>query len=657
VALVRAGAAAVLLARLSGPSAAAEGGTDPAAALDQALATAESSLQKGEYQAAEGHYRTALFEGWLLMGGLEEREGRIPEARAALQKASTFASEDRRGLQALASGHLQAGEAAQAAEILAGLAAKDARDVDSRLLLAKALAADGRVEEAVRKLDEASATAPDDPEHLFLLATEYLWLKKVDAAERLFAATVQARPMPLTRVLIGRAYRDAGEYDLARAELREALRQDPVIRHAHYYLGMVILADARTGKDRLEAAIEEFQEELKLAPQDPLANDQLGLALLEAERPAEARPAFETAVRVEARSLFVYHLGRCLLALDRPAEAATEARRALELAQEQGAGDSHLAEIHYQLGIILRKLGTAQEATTHLAEARRLTASGTTPSSGPGTAPGGPPGTASLLSDLPLSQRRELTRRVTADLARAYFNLGVLQAQSQGSAPAAERFARAAALFESAAELDPDFPKVQSSLGVAYFNARQPDKAIGPLGRALAADPENAGLRRMLAISWLNTEAWEKAAALLRDDPGRATDASLQSAYSLALVRSNRAAEAETVLAGLVAQRGDSAELSLLLGEAYAAQGKYDTAIESLQRALRLEADVAGANATLGVVYLKQGRLAEAERALRAELAAHPAAVQAQQSLAAVLEAQGRPAEAQALLEKLKANR
>ena len=171
---------------------------------------------------------------------------------------------------------------------------------------------------------------------MFLLASEYLWLKRPDAAARLFAEVVKARPIPQTRVLIGRAYRDAGEYDRARAELRAALEQDPGVRRAHYYLGMVALADAKTGADRLRQAEAEFREELKLAPGDPLTSDQLGLALLDAVRPAEALPLLETAVRGEARSLFVYHLGRCQLALERTAEAVVSLRRALELAVEEG---------------------------------------------------------------------------------------------------------------------------------------------------------------------------------------------------------------------------------------------------------------------------------------------------------------------------------
>lgn len=579
---------------------AAAGGlaSDPVALLDQAISAAETSLAKADFQAAEGHYREALFEGWLLRGTLERTDERLPEARAALDKASLFAGEDREGILSLAAAYLRLGEPAQAAAILAPLAAKDLRDVESRRLLARALAAAGQPEQAVARLDEASPAAAEDPEAAFLLGMEYLWLKKPDTAERLFARVVAARPIPQTRILIGRAYRDAGEYDRARAELRAALLQDPSARRAHYYLGMVALADAGTGPDRLDLAIAEFREELKLEPHDPLTNDQLGVALLDAERPAEALAALETALRGDARSLYLYHLGRGQLALDRAAPAATSLRRALTLAGEQGAGSSEIQKIHYQLGLALRKLGATEEAATHLAEARRLAAAAAAGGSAPDAADAAlpalraaePSNEATLLAALPLSERPEVRRRVVAGLARAYLNLGVLKAQSRTPAQASERFARAAEFFAGAAELDPDFPKVQSSLGVACFNARQFDKAVAPLERALAQSPDDGGLRRMLAMSLLNTEAWEKAARLLQDDPEREANTPLQFAYGLALVRSRRAAEAETVLSRLLVQQGDSAELRALLAEACAQQGKDAEAAQHLEAARALKA-------------------------------------------------------------------
>ncbi len=576
--------AGLVLGSLLASRAGAESRPDPLAAFERAAAAAESSLQKGELPAAETHCREAVFEGWLLMAALERLEGRLTEAEEARRSATTFAADGPTALQSLAVAHLQAGATAPAIEILRGLAAKDPRDVEIRRLLAHALAAAGQLEPAVQQLDEASSTPPADPEQAFVLATEYLWLKRFDRAERLFAQLVEARPISQTHVLIGRAYRDAGEYGRARAELQAALAQDPKVRRAHYYLGMVILADAGTGPDRLARAIAEFQEELKLAPEDPLTNDQLGLTLLDDERPAEARPAFETAIHGDARALYLYHLGRCHLALDRPADAASASRRALELAEEQGASASDLQKIHYQLGLALRKLGSA-DAAAQLAEARRQ-ATQDVPLAREGVATEG----SDPAAQLPRSQRRELKGRVTTGLARAYLNLGVLQAQGHAAVPANERFAQAAELFAKAAALDPDLPQVQSSLGVARFNARQFDQATGPLTRALADHPEDSGLKRMLAMSWLNTEAWEKAAALLEDDPERGTDVSLQFAYGLALVRSRRAAEAEKVLLEVLARQGDSADLRVLLGQAYSEQGKNELARQQFEASRQLKA-------------------------------------------------------------------
>ena len=411
----------------------------------------------------------------------------------------------------------------------------------------------GRLTEAVKALDEAQAAVEGDAQATFLLGAEYLWLKQPAAAERLFAKALADRPMAALHVLIGRAYRDAGEYERARTHLHAALRQDPRVRHAHYYLGMVALVEG-AGPQGLATAIAEMREELALDPQDPLANDQLGVALLDSGRAAEAIAPLETAARTDPRFLSISHLGRGLLAVDRPREAVVALRRALELATAQGAGAGDLRKIHYQLGLALRKLGDAPGAAEQLAQARQASADdgaeGATAGSAAGEASTG--AGASPLAALPADARVAVREHVKAELARTYLNLGVIEAQG-------ERFAGAAQRFEKAAALDPDFPQVQSSLGIAYFNARQFDQAAGPLARAVAISPEAGGLSRMLAMAWLNTEEYAKAAELLQSDPEREKDPALQFAYGMPLVKSDRPAEAEQVFAQLVRAHGDSA--------------------------------------------------------------------------------------------------
>ena len=644
-----------LVGSLVAPRAAAGADPDPAAALARAVAAAEARLQQGELHAAESHYRDALMAGWQLMGELATVEGRLPEAREAFRTASASAVENREALQSLVLAHLQLGEAARAVDILTRLIGKNPKDLRLRRLLAQALVANGQPSEAVQELEEAYASAPDDPELAFALAAGYLRLKKTALADELFKKVARARPIPQTHVLIGRTYRDFGEYERARAALRAALTQDPRVRRAHYYLGMTEVT--AIGVSRLEEAIAEFQQELKLAPEDPLTNLQLGMALVEARRETEALPCLELAARSEPpQARAFYYLGRCLLTLDRPADAAPVLRRALELSHGQEAGETRLRGIHYQLGQALAKLGASEEAASHFAEAERLAVRQTLRereelSRQMADVPDRPPtAIAPMFEDSPLirlspAQRQELERRVRTDLGRAYLNLGIMQAQAQ-------RFTRAAEQLEKAVGLDPEFPEVQYSLGVAYFNAKQYEKAAAPLARALAASPADAALRRMLAMTLIQTEAFDRAAELLAADPERDRDPSLQFAYGVALARGGRAAEAERVFTRLLAQHGESAELSVMLGQVHAQEGDFEAAIEKLRRALQLNPEVAEANATLGIIYLRQGKLAEAAEVLRAELAARPGDVKSANTLATTLDLLGRPEEAVPLLRR-----
>jgi tetratricopeptide (TPR) repeat protein len=628
----------VLLLGALAPAARAQPADDPAAALAQAMAAAEDSLSRGELSAAESRYREALLEGWVLKAALEGAEGRPAEARDAVKNASPFRVARPQGLRSLGTAELLAGEAAAAVETLTELVEKTPGDPDTLRLLARALAAAGKADAAAQKLEAAGEAASADPEQTFLVAIEYLWLGRPEAAERLFARALVARPLPQTHVLIGRSYRDAGQPERARKELERALAQDPSVRRAHYYLGMLAFADV-TAPDRLDRAIAEFREELKLAPGDPLASSQLGVALLDAGRPEEALPALQDAARGEPRAVTFAHVARAELALGRPAEAVAAARRGLERGREQGASDSDLEKIHYQLGLALRKTGALSEAASHLGEARKRAGASAEESS---AAAAGTGRAASPLAGLPLAARQELRSRVREGLARAYFNLGVLQTQGPSARRPAERFARAAAFLEKAAEVDPDFPQVSSALGVAYFNAREFDKATGPLSRAVAAPSAAAETKRMLAMAWINIRAYDKAVPLLRDDPEREKDASLQTAYGMALLRSGRPAEAERILAGLLEAQGESVELLVLLGQAQAAQKKDDLAITTLRRALARDAKAADADATLGGIHLRRGRPQEALPHLEAAARLAPGDAAVREQLAQAYQKLGR---------------
>jgi tetratricopeptide (TPR) repeat protein len=630
-------------------------GTDPLAALDQTVTAAEASLREGELQRAESQYRAALYQGWMIVGGLHVAAGRLAEARGAFTDASRSAVDARDALHSLALVHLQTGNAGEAVTVLTRLAGRRS-DTETDRLLAQAMMANGQLPEAVQTLEAALTAAPDDPEIAFILASTYLKAKKPDAAARLFATVLAARPGPETDVLVGRTYRDFGDYARARTALLRALKKDPRVRRAHYYLGTVAVLEE--GVLRLDDAIREFRAELKLTPKDEVSNLRLGMALVEAQRHADAMPHLEivTASATAPADAF-YYLGRALMALGRTPEAVSSLQRAVKIATVPPVDEARLRSIYYQLALALRQAGKQDEAARYFDEARRASsrragvereqlARYLTDVPDPAAAQPAVVPTDTPFAALTPAVRQELERRARTPIARAYFNLGIMHAQGQ-------RFARAAELFEQASRVDPEFPGMQYSLGVAYFNSQRFKDATGPLSKALATDASNAALRRMLALAWFNAEAYDKAAALLEADADRGSNLSLQYTYGLALVRSDRAAEAEQIFSKLLAQHGGSAELQVVLGQAHAQQGDYEEAVASLTRALQLKPDVAEANTTLGIIYLKQGKLAEAASVLKAAVAAHPEDAIAQHTLATVLDLDGRSEEALVVLRRL----
>ena len=622
---------------------------DPIAHLDSLIAAAETGLRDGELQLAESRYRAALNEGWILAGALAAADGRLPAAIDAFRTASTSVVDATDAVRLLAMAYLQDGHAKEAVAVLSDRSVRR-NDIAGRRLMAQALAAAGQLPEAIQQLEETRAQTPDDPELAFALASGYVQVKKADAADRLFRDIAAARPLPQTDVLIGRAYRDAGEYGRARQWFESALAKDPRVRHAHYYLGT--LAMRADGVLELDRAIDEFRRELALAPDDPQANLRLGMALVELHRDADAEGPLQLAVRApSAPAVAFYYLGRHQLATGRAAEAAVAFRRALELAARSNATSAQIGSIHYQLAIALRESGAREEAAQHFVEAEQLAtvrsdaererlARYLVDAPDPAAAAGSVAAAVTLPEDLQFerrsaAEREAMRRRIMQALARADLNLGIMHAQGG-------RFDRAAEFCEQAAAIDPQLPQVQYSLGVAYFNARRFDKAAAALSRALATDPGNATVSRMLAIASIEIEDYQRAAALLAADSDRERDPSLQYAYGLALVRGDRAAEAEAIFSRLLTDHANTPELSVVLGHAYAQQGNYEAAIEALQRALQLKPDVADANNALGLIYLKQGRLPEAETALRAEVAAYPANIKARERLATVLDLLGR---------------
>lgn len=664
--LARVALALVLL--VSGPgllSARDESGHDPIADLNRAVQEAERALARQEFQIAESRYRTVLFEGWVLLGGLAERSGDLAGARSAYEAAIASAADVRRARIALARLLAQMEEFDRAEALLRLLIAQDKNDFEARRLMSDTLADAGRVEESILELEQLVSKNPQDLETAYYLATAYLAQERPVEAGFLLERLAEEIPTPQTHILIGRTYRDYKYFDRSRRAFEAALELDPRVPRANYYLGTVDLKDQ--GHQLMQSAIAYFERELEINPGEPMASLSLGITLAEDRRFEQAIPHLELAsAKPELRLEASRFLGECLAAVGRTDDAIAALRRGLEAAEEE-VGDRPIAELsqhtaslisrlHFQLGQALRRTGEREAAAVHfdaakeyhsrMSESARETLSdylANEPATH-GRVEFAPPAADAL--EIDSEKVREMTASITDALVGAYLNLGVLEARES-------RPARAADLFQQAADLDPRAERVQYSLGVARFNAGQFEQAAEPLTRALEARPGDAQLQQMLALARFNSGDYAQAVEILERTPARSSDRRLQYLYGVALVRSRRAVEAETVFAELLERNADWPELNVVLAQAHAQQGDFAAAVALLERALALDPDVAEAHATLGEIHMRKGELAAAEKELVSELRAHPRDTRAMYTLATVLDQAQKPTEAMTLLESL----
>jgi len=142
---------------------------------------------------------------------------------------------------------------------------------------------------------------------------------------------------------------------------RTTIDRNPACWMAHNNLGETL-----ANKGRIGEAISQFQEALRLKPDDAHAHNNLGNAFLNTGRIDEAISQYQEAIRLkpdyaEAR----YNLGIGLLQTGRVDEAVVQFQKAIAI-------EPDFAKAHYDLGNVLFQKGRLDEAVSQYQEAIRL---------------------------------------------------------------------------------------------------------------------------------------------------------------------------------------------------------------------------------------------------------------------------------------------
>jgi serine/threonine-protein kinase len=405
---------------------------------------------------------------------------------------------------------------------------------------------------------------------------------------------------------LGIALSKQGKPDEAIAEYREAIRLDPdwssprdnlgalLSRQGALAGGHINRGNALKNEGKLDEAIAEYREAIRLKPDDAQSFCELAHALRRAGRMDEAAAAARAAIRLNPDYFWGHQLlAWALLGKEDWDGAAAGYREALRLKPDSSAA-------HRELGEALRRKGDPDAA---------------------------------------IAEYRELVR-LTPNDGVAHFTLGnALKAQGKLDAAIAE--------YREVIRLTPNDARAHYTLGLALDAQGKRDLAIDELREATRLNPGDANTHGDLGWVLLKLGRWDESIAASR--AALRLDANIAYAHNnlgIALRQQGKTDEAVVEYQESIRLRPDHAGTHNNLGLALRDQGKLDEAIAQFREAIRITPGDARAHTELGLTLSRQGKLDEANAEYREAIRLKPDFALPHNTLGNALKAQGKLAEA-----------
>jgi tetratricopeptide (TPR) repeat protein len=180
----------------------------------------------------------------------------------------------------------------------------------------------------------------------------------LDFARQLVAQHPDA---PGPRLFLGITMAQVGDLEAAVREYKETARLAPEDAFPHYFLGQ-----AYEGADRLDLAIRAYREAIRLAPQDPRMRLNLGSAYQDQGNLESAIPQYREAIRLNpSDALAYYNLGLALTEQGRHELAINAFKEAARLNPMDPF-------VRYNLGIALEAKGRVPQAIAEFQAALQI---------------------------------------------------------------------------------------------------------------------------------------------------------------------------------------------------------------------------------------------------------------------------------------------
>ena len=497
-------------------------------------------LRQGKVREALDEAREAVqrsqgkdLEATLFLAGLYHELGQPGEVEDLLDNIVRPGSPPQ-ALLLLGLAKLDLGKVDQATPLLQKAHDADPKSRWTRLGLAAAHRAGGRLEPARRDFEKLTADHPDWSLGHFELGRTLLAERRVDDALRAFARAEQTTPSPaVARLRASELLLAAGQVDQAIAWAKSAQATPNLAPYTRSVLAQAYLAQSRP-----DLARQELQAAVDGAPGDALARMQLGRFLMSQGKAAEALAEFEkaAALRPGAPEPLIGQ-GQARLLLKQPDEAVRAAVAAVKA--QPSRAESWIF------------LGAAQERAGRPLDAMRSYETGLQ------REPNHVAGSRALAAIFERDKRPGDALRLLEAASRAHPESLPLLVDLAGIRERSGDLAAAEATYREMLKRSPDNPIALNNL--AYLLARDPtglDEALDLAERAHQRAPGNAAIADTLGWVLYQRGSLERAESLLAQ-AAQAAPGSASTRYHLGLTYAKRGkpaearAELEAALPGL----------------------------------------------------------------------------------------------------------
>ncbi len=597
---------------------------NPGEALRQQFQAAKAALESGDLARAEAEYRATLALGLRQLGNLALSENRYAQATQLLDDAVKATPQDGDLRVEAAIAFFRSGDSAKAKDLIQAVLAEHPENARAHNVLGSISLFRGDTDASIVELKKA-VELQDDFETGYFIGVASLKAKKLSEASAWFQQLqVQMGNSAAIHVLFGRAYSITHFPEPAIDEFRKAIDLDPQYPRAHGLLGYSYLE--LYGEESYPRARQEFERELKLRPDQYCFLMLLGIATVALRDFPAAEATLKHAVRLNPNEPGPYlYLGETYSETRRTALAVQALQKYVSLVTHPEEMLRDVSRAYFLLGQSLMRLGRVEEAKRALLDSQKYreakfrydakhifdekpspegadsrasepiealleTAAPGESHNTEAIAQGGvePSAVAAPVSAAnqlepesgPAKQYRAFAAEV---LASSYNDLGVMRAKNS-------QFAEAAEYFKQACAWNPALPGLDRNWGFATYRAEMYSDAVPPLERELAAHPDDNFVRKIVGLSYFVVENYAKTAEVLRPFlTNPPDDLALLFAWGTALVRTRQSTAAAKIFQRLLEQNAANPGVHYLLGQAYAQQQDYPSALRELKTAVQLD--------------------------------------------------------------------